>query len=320
MRFILVNSSNRKPLQENPKFQWRFISPKYWITWSGIGFLYLLSWLPFRVQLVLGKWLGNLLHVLLKRRRYIADKNLQLCFPNMDEKERSQLVKVNFQNTGIAMFESGIAWWWPSWRFKSKFKLIGQEHIEQPRKSGKGALVLFSHILPLEIMGRVMSEYKPYVGFYRPHNNPVIEWVQYCGRCRNQNLMISKRDVKSLLKALSDGEACVYLPDHDYGKKRSVFVPFFAVNDASTTTGTEIFASHKNAVTVPTYMQRLPGTQGYELEFLPQLSNYPDSNSRTNAVIVNNWVEQSVLKNKEQYMWVHRRFKTRPDDNAKPLY
>lgn len=316
----MANTSHIKSLKLNPKFQLSFIGPKYWLTWVGIGLLYLLSWLPFQLQLILGKCLGNLLHTFLKRRRSIADKNLQLCFPDMEEKSRSQLIKANFQNTGIAMFESGIAWWWPSWRFKAKFKIIGDENIQQPTELGKGVLLLFTHVLPLEIMGRVMSELKPYVGFYRPHNNAVIEWVQYCGRCRNQNLMISKKDVKSLLKALSDGQSCVYLPDHDYGKNRSVFAPFFNVPDAATTTGTEIFASHKNAVTIPTFMQRLPGTQGYELEFLPQLINYPTTNSYENAIIINNWVEKSVSKNTEQYMWVHRRFKTRPTENSKSLY
>jgi len=316
----LVNTSDKKSLKLNPKFQLRFLSPKYWVTWTGIIFLYLLSWLPFRMQLTLGKWLGNLLYKLMKRRRYITDKNLQLCFPEMNDKSRSDLVKVNFQNTGIAMFESGIAWWWPSWRFKKKFKLIGEQNIQQPSEQGKGVLLLFTHVLSLEIMGRLMSEYKPYVGFYRPHNNAVIEWVQYCGRCKNQNLMIGKKDVKNLLKALSNGETCVYLPDHDYGKNRSVFTPFFAVPDAATTTGTEIFASHKNAVTVPTYMQRLPGTHGYALEFLPQFNDYPGVDSNVNAVIVNRWVEQSVLNNIEQYMWVHRRFKTRPENNPDSLY
>ncbi len=316
----MTQSSSAQPLQKNPKFQLRLLKPKYWLTWLGVSFLYLLSWLPFTVQLTLGKWLGNLLHALMKRRRYIADKNLALCFPDMSESERAKMVKINFQNTGIAMFESGIAWWWPNWRFKAKFNLIGKEFVDQPTKDGKGVLLLFTHVLPLEVMGRILTDYKPYVGFYRPHNNAVIEWVQYCGRCRNQNLMIGKKDVKQLLKALSDGLTCVYLPDHDYGKNRSVFVPFFAVQEAATTTGTELFAAHKNAVTVPAYIQRLEGTKGYEIEFLPQLSNFPDSNSRANAVKVNNWVEQAVLKNPEQYMWVHRRFKTRPEHDAKSLY
>ena len=123
------------------------------------------------------------------------------------------------------------------------------------------------------MMGRVLGENGyPCVGFYRPHNNKLLEWVQYRGRCRSNKYMIGKRDVKGLLKALSKGEVSVYLPDHDYGRNRSVFAPLFAVDEAATTTGTEIFASHKNAVTMPTKLKRLAGSQGYEIEFLPPKS------------------------------------------------
>lgn len=304
----------------SPQFQWSFFLPKYWLTWVVISFLYLVSWLPFRLQILMGKGIGRLLFKVLKRRRYIADRNLQLCFPEMSEEQRLKLVKKNFENTGIAMFESGIAWWWPNWRMKPMLHLKGLENINSVLEQGKGVLLLFSHVLPLEMMGRVLNESWDYAGFYRPHNNAVIEWVQFRGRHRGKNPMIGKRDVKGLLKALSDGKVCVYLPDHDYGKSRSVFVPLFAVDEVATTTGTEIFASHKNAETVATKMQRLPGSQGYEIEFLPAFKDFPDSDSIKNASIVNQWVEQSILNNKEQYMWVHRRFKTRPEHAPDSLY
>ncbi|NVK25634.1 MAG: LpxL/LpxP family Kdo(2)-lipid IV(A) lauroyl/palmitoleoyl acyltransferase [Gammaproteobacteria bacterium] len=315
-----MSQTNKKTSFVAPTFQWRFLVPKFWGTWLVIIFLYLLSWLPFRLQLMLGKSLGALLHKLVKSRRKIADKNLQLCFPDMDENQRAQLVKANFENMGFAMLESGIAWWWPSWRLKSMVKFKGTEHIEAAQQQGKGVFLLFTHVLPLEMMVRTLGERWNYAGFYRPHNNALLEWVQYRGRHQGKNPMISKRDVKGLLKALSKGEVCVYLPDHDYGKKRSVFVPFFAVEEAATTTGTEIFASHKNAVTIPTKLQRLPNGQGYEIEFLPPFQDFPTGDSTQNAVIVNRWVEQSILANREQYMWVHRRFKTRPEHAPQSLY
>jgi KDO2-lipid IV(A) lauroyltransferase len=303
-----------------PKFEWRYLTPKYWLTWLVVGFLYLLSWLPFRLQLWLGRQIGNLLHRVLKKRRKIAAQNIALCFPDKSRAEIDKLVKINFQNTGIAMFESGMAWWWPKWRLQRKIQIKGAEHIHAIQKQGKGPFVLFSHVLPLEMMGRVLNEFSPYVGFYRPHNNALLEWLQFNGRCQNQSHMIGKKDVKALLKSLSKGFISVYLPDHDYGKNRSVFVPLFAVKDAATTTGTEIFASQKNAVTVPTLLERLPGTQGYQLTFLPPLENYPSDDSEENARTINQWVERSILNNVEQYMWVHRRFKTRPENNPESLY
>ncbi|MBU2882852.1 LpxL/LpxP family Kdo(2)-lipid IV(A) lauroyl/palmitoleoyl acyltransferase [Psychrosphaera sp. B3R10] len=304
-----------------PKFSLSLLAPKFWLTWIGISFLYLLSWLPLTIQFRLGSGIGSLLHKIMKRRRDIALTNLQLCFPNMPEDERKKLVLTNFKNAGIALFESGMSWWWPKWRVQSIVHVKGQQHIDSALAQGKGIFLLFFHVLPLEMMARVLGEKGyPCVGFYRPHNNKVLEWVQYRGRCVSNKYMVGKWDVKGLLKALSKGEVTVYLPDHDYGKKRSVFVPFFDVAQAATTTGTEIFASHKNATTIPTKLKRLPGTQGYEIEFLPPLENYPGDNAEANATLVNQWVEEAVADNMEQYMWVHRRFKTRPNEADPSLY
>ncbi len=283
--------------------------------------MYALSWLPYRVQITLGKLIGRLLSTLLKRRKKIAAKNLSLCFPDMPEKEISRLVIKNFENAGIALFESGMAWWWPDWRAQNMCHVKGQEHIDAALAQGKGILLLFTHVYPLEMMSRVLGTTGyPCVGFYRPHNNKLLEWVQYRGRCRCNRYMIGKKDVKGLLKALTKGEVTVYLPDHDYGPKRSVFAPFFAVDKAATTTGTEIFSSHKNAVTIPTKLKRLDNNEGYEVEFLAPLTDYPSGDSLENAKKINAWVEQSVLSNMEQYMWVHRRFKTRPEDEPESLY
>lgn len=272
---ILSNSSRSKKFAA-PRFTWSLLAPKFWPTWVGVAILYLLSWLPLFVQFQLGRLVGRLLHKTMPRRRNIALKNLELCFPDMPLSERQELVLTNFKNSGIAFFESGISWWWPKWRVQRIVHVKGQQHIDQQLAQGKGIFLLFFHVLPLEMMARVLGEKGyPCVGFYRPHNNKLLEWIQYRGRCVSNKYMIGKSDVKGLLKALSNGEVTVYLPDHDYGRKRSVFAPLFAVPDAATTTGTEIFASHKNAATIPTKLKRLPGSQGYQVEFLPPLTDYP---------------------------------------------
>lgn len=304
-----------------PTFSFSFFHPKFWLTWLTIILLYTLSWLPYRIQIGLGKLIGRLLIKVLKSRRKTATRNLELCFPDMPASQIKQLVKANFENAGIAIFESGISWWWPQWRIKKMCHVKGTEHIDKALGEGKGIFLLFTHIFPLEMMARVLGDNGyPCVGFYRPHNNKLLEWVQYRGRCRSNRYMIGKRDVKGLLKAISNGEITVYLPDHDYGPKRSVFAPFFAVDKAATTTGTEIFASHKNAETIPTKIRRLDNFKGYEIEFLPPLEDYPCEDSLKNAKQINKWVETAVLDNMEQYMWVHRRFKTRPEDEPKSLY
>jgi len=303
-----------------PRFQWSFLHPKYWGTWILVSIMYAITWLPYGIQLWLGKWLGRLLYVAMKKRRLVADKNIQLCFPEMGQQEREQLVKRNIENTGIAMLETSIAWWWPNWRFKKLGTLKGLEHIEQAKAQGKGVLLLAAHALHLEINGRVIGMGAPCVGFYRPHDNPLMEFFQYHGRCRTNKYMVGKRNVKGLIAALDDTEACFYLPDQDYGRNRCEFVPFFAVEDTATTTGTLLFARQANCVVVPVISKRLPGTKGYEIELLPPIENFPTGDDVKDVTRVNRWVEQAVLNQIEQYMWVHRRFKTQADPDAPPRY
>ena len=132
--------------------------------------------------------------------------------------------------------------------------------------------------------------------------------------------MIGKRDVKGLIAALNQGEVCFYLPDQDYGRNRSEFVPFFAVPDAATTTGTLLFANAANCIVLPIVTSRLDGNKGYQVDILPPFTPFPTGDDKADVHRVNQWVEQAVLRHPEQYMWLHRRFKTRPDPSAPSLY
>lgn len=301
-----------------PKFQWSFFKPKYWLTWVGIIILFTISLLPYRIQLLLGKALGKLLYATVKSRRRIAKRNIELCFPDMPESEQVAVVKRNIENTAIAFFETSMAWWWPQWRFNRLGKVTGLEHIEKAQAQGKGVLLLMAHSLHLEIDGRIFGSAKAGVGFYRPHDNPVMEYFQYYGRCKSNKYMIGKRNVRGLIEALKNGEVCYYLPDQDYGRTRCEFVPFFAVKDTATTTGTIMFAQQGKSAVCPMVSKRT--ASGYEVEVLPALENFPSGDNAYDATRVNQWVEQAAGGAIDQYMWVHRRFKTRPDADAPSLY
>lgn len=303
-----------------PTFELRLLHPRYWLLWLGLGIAYLISWLPYPVLMAIGRGLGRLTFKLLKSRKKVAKRNLELCFPQMSEAEREQLLWKNAEETGCAAIETIIAWWWPDWRYRPLAKFVGYEHIEAARAQGKGVLLLASHMLHLETAGRTFGFTHPSVGFYRPHNNPVMEYFMYWGRSRSNKYMIGKRDVKGLIHALNEGEVCFYLPDQDYGRNRSEFVPFFAVTETATTTGTLLFANAANCVVIPIYSSRLPNNQGYQIEALPGWYDFPTGDDKADVTRVNQWVEQAVLKHPEQYMWLHRRFKTRPDPDAPSLY
>lgn len=263
---------------------------------------------------------GRLLSVILASRGKIALRNLELCFPDMPEEERKKLVKKNFEATGIALFETGMGWWWPDWRVKPKVSFLGLEHVEKAKKEGKAVLLLAMHYMNIEFSGRAIGLSLPMVIFYRPHNNALMEFFQNRGRGRSNRYMLGKRDVKGLIQALRDKETCIYLSDQDYGRKRSLFLPFFAVKETATTTGTLIFAKQPNVASFIVSTIRNPDNTGYQINISPVLENFPSGDDAKDLTRVNQEIEEGILKQPDQYLWMHRRFKTRPNQDDPSLY
>ncbi|CAH0532490.1 Lipid A biosynthesis lauroyltransferase [Vibrio stylophorae] len=298
---------------EPPKFTIQWLHPRYWHIWFGMGSLYLISWLPYRLQFWLGRGVGRLLKIVLKSRVKVADRNLQLCFPKMSEQERKAMVDDNFGNSGLAAFETMMAWFWPNWRIKRHVRYEGLEHLYQLQKEGKGALLIAVHSLNLEIGARAFGQKTPGLGVYRPNNNPVYDWFQFHGRVRSNKAMIDRKDVKSMLQALRQGEFLWYAPDHDYGKRRSTFAPLFAVEKANTTTGTSLLANASDCALVPFSIVRNPDNYSYTLRVDPPLDAFPHDDETAAAAYINKAIEKSIMRAPSQYMWLHRRFKTRPE-------
>lgn len=305
---------------EPPKFKFYFLHPKFWLTWLGVFILYSVSWLPYRLQLAMGRGLGLLFKKLMPRRVNIARTNLKLCFPEYSNEKIETLLTENMKNTGIAYFEVGMAWWWPSWRIKRKLHVHGEEHLRQAQEDGSGVLLLLFHFLSLEVHARLHGFVEPAVGLYRPHNNAVMEFLQTRGRGRSNKYMIQRRDVKAMMRSLTEGEIAGYLPDQDYGRRRVEFVKFFEVPDASTTLGTMLFARNPNCKVMVSRCVRRDDGSGYDLFYEPPLENFPTGDKKADAERVNGLVEDAILKAPAQYLWVHRRFKTRPEPDMPSYY
>ncbi|MBE1277762.1 LpxL/LpxP family Kdo(2)-lipid IV(A) lauroyl/palmitoleoyl acyltransferase [Enterovibrio baiacu] len=297
---------------EAPTFQWSFLHPKYLHTWLGVGLMFLISWLPYRVQRFLGFKIGLLIMKFFKSRKKIADRNLQLCFPEMTGGEREAMLKENFEHMGMALFETCMAWFWPQWRIKKHMKFVGFEHLEQLKASKKGGLVLAVHSFNLELGARAFGTHTSGYGVYRPNTNPVYDWFQYRGRTRENNA-IDRRDVKRMVKELRQGELLWYAPDHDYGRHRYAWAPLFAVEKACTTTGTHLLASAGKATVFTFTITRDREGTGYTMTLDPPLEDFPYDDEEAAAIYTNKFVERSILRAPEQYMWLHRRFKSRPD-------
>lgn len=294
------------------KFKRSLLHPRYWVTWFGLGVLWLLVQLPYPAIRWLGTRLGSLSRRFLKRREKIARRNLELCFPSLSENEREQMIVENFKAIGMALLETGMAWFWPDWRVRKWFDVEGLEHLQHALAKNRGVMVIGVHFMSLELGGRVMGLCQPMMATYRQHNSPLMEWVQTRGRMRSNKAMINRNNLRGLVSALKKGEAVWFAPDQDYGRKGSNFAPFFAVKDVATTNGTFVISRLSKAAMLTVTMIRKKDNSGYRLFITPVMENYPEDESEA-ASYINKIIEREIMRAPEQYLWVHRRFKTRPE-------
>lgn len=295
------------------QFRSAFFHPRYWLTWLGISTLFLVTLLPYSVIRKIGFGLGRLYMRVGKRRVKIAERNLELCFPEMSHEARQQILRENFASTGMAIMETGMAWFWPDWRIRHIFQVEGLEHIHAAQAQKRGVLLIGVHFLTLELGGRILGTYTPGVGVYRANDNALLDWLQTWGRLRSNKFMIDRKDVKGMIRALRQGELMWYAPDHDYGPRRSVFAPLFAVEKAATTTGTSILMKAANPLIIAFAPIRNQDNSGYRLLVQPATPGFPMDDEVAAAAFMNQVVEQEILRAPGQYMWLHRRFKTRPE-------
>lgn len=298
-----------------PKFSMELLHPRYWPIWSGVGLLWLLVQLPYPVIYRVGCGLGHIAQRYMKRRVKIANRNLELSFPEMSPQERHRMIRKNFESVGMGLMETGMAWFWSDKRMARWFEVTGtgMEPVHTLQAQKTGVLLIGIHFLTLEIGARMFGMQAPGIGVYRPNDNPVIDLLQTWGRMRSNKSMIDRKDLKGMIRALKNGEVIWYAPDHDYGKQSSVFVPFFGVEKTATTTGTWMLAKMSKAAIVPFVPRRKPDGKGYELMMLEPECTPPLEDAETTARWMNGIVEKCIMLAPEQYMWLHRRFKTRPE-------
>lgn len=301
-----------------PVFTKHLLHPRYWLTWLGIGFLYLLVLLPYPIIYQLGKSLGLLSMKLIGKRKETAKQNLKLCFPDKSQQERDALLRDNFISTGLAIFETGMAWFWSDKRLAKHSSIVGDDYITKVQQSGQGVLLIGIHFLTLELGARILGMSHPGVGVYRPNDNLVMDYVQLKGRLKSNKYMLDRYNTKGMIRALKNGELLWYAPDHDYGPKNSVFAPLFSVEKAATTIGTRILVKLGQPAIIP-FTPKREKKGHYIVDVTPVLEGYPIDDDVLAATFMNKAIEHEILKAPEQYMWLHRRFKTRPKGEA-PLY
>lgn len=291
--------------------------PSYWLTWLGMSLWWCIAQLPYSVQLQLAKPLTGLLKIAGKRRLKIIRRNLELCFPEKTAAEREAIFQENLYASAMAFFETGISWFWSPKRLRKLYTIEGIEHLHA--LDGQGALLTAMHFTTLDIGASLMGLEWPIDGMYRPHNNPAYDWFQRRGRNRlnEGSTLYSRDDARGVLRALKKGRVIWYAPDQDYGMKnnRSVFAPFFGIQAASVI-ATSKFAKVGKAAVVPFTQTRKADGTGYHLTLYPALENYPSGDDVADCTTINQLAERLIREKPEQYLWAHRRFKSRPESEA----
>ncbi|HEU0186860.1 MAG TPA: lipid A biosynthesis acyltransferase [Gallionellaceae bacterium] len=278
----------------------------------GVFLLWLLHFLPLRVLGWIGNTLGMLLYALARERRMVAAINLRLCFPHKSETERALIVRRHFRAFGRSVLERSILWWSSPARLERLIKVRGLEHFEEACK--RPTILITAHFVALDVGGSWLSRHIDVVSIYSRQKNPYMQDLVLRMRKRfgKQVLYSRQEGMRPVIKALREGHPFYYFIDQDLTVKDGMFVPFFGVQAATLSTLPRL-AEMARAQVVPCITRVLPDYQGYEVTFYPPWENYPSGDAEADTRRINEFVEQRVLEMPEQYFWVHKRFKTRPE-------
>lgn len=298
-------------------------SPRNWPGWFAVAMLWLMGQVPASLGRGLSHPLGVMMRGLMARRRRVAERNLERCFPELDESQRKQLLIASFYSLARAAFEMAWSWAGPSSRVARMGRLEGIANLAAAREGGRGVLCVSLHSTCLEIGGHIMGHGTTSRGWcaaaiYRPLKNPVVEWYQNRGRLQYATGMISKRNLRSAIRQLKQGCIVWYAPDQDFGPDQSAFAPFFGIPTAS------LLATHKMArltgcAVVPMFPYFDRELKTYRVRLLPQLEGFPSDDELADLTRINQVTEDFIRSAPDQYWWVHRRFKTRPPGEP-PFY
>jgi KDO2-lipid IV(A) lauroyltransferase len=278
-----------------------------------LAFLWLLQWLPLSLQAAAGGALGAVLWALAGRRRRIALRNLELCLPERSEAERRAIAREHFGWLGRSLLERGLLWYASPARLRRLIHVEGEVGLAD--STTQPVMWLVPHFLALDVAGAAvqLNIARPGASIYQTQSDPVFDAAMRRGRLRFGNAKIFSRDetARPLMRAIREGAGFFNLPDMDFGERDAAFVPFFGV-PAATLLAPSRMARAMNMIVQPVIGEMLRGGQGFRVRFLPPLTQFPTDDAQADTLRINHWIEDEVRRNPTQYLWVHKRFKTRP--------
>lgn len=286
-----------------------FLAPRFWLTWLNIGGLYLLAWMPWSLKVGFTHLLCKIVKRFAKSRYNTLVVNIRACFKDLDEASQNKLIEDALFSNVFGLVETAHAW---CRGLKGiNVHTEGLEHYEAAKKQGRGILVFSSHFSMLDMGAAMISDKIPTGTIYRKHDNPLFNYFMTRSREKLISYTVARKDVKGMIRRLRDGDNLAYLPDQDFGPKRSIFVPFFGVQTA-TIQMTSVLAAAGNAVVLPVSAYRKGKSNDYVLKIHP-LMNIPTDDHLADTKLWVSWLEDCIREHPEQYLWFHKRFKTRPE-------
>lgn len=298
-------------IRRHPLYE--FLGPRYWGIWIVIGIMRAGCWLPYPIQMKLGRGIGRLLYRLAGKRRLIARRNIELCFPDLDKAEQAAMTREHFESLGACLMEMALGWWGSDRQHERLMRVEGIEHLHEALEHGNGAILLTAHFTSIEASGRLFKTMSPpFKAMFRPGKNPLFNEMLRRGREKSAYGVIAKDDVRTMLKTLKRNMPVLYAPDQSYGMKWSALVPFFGV-PAMSNVATSRISRMTGAPVLPYLPLRLPDDGGYVLSILPPIDGFPSDDPSADTLRYHQVLEEHILKDPSQYWWVHRRFKNRPE-------
>lgn len=272
--------------------------------------MWLVHFLPLRVISPLGSVAGAAFSLSAGPRR-IARINIEKCFPQMPAGERERLVRAHFRAFGRSFIAYGLWWWASRSRIERLVQVEGLEHLRAC--AGTPVIVLAPHFIGADAAATRLSAEANSVGIHAKQKNKIWGALLARGRGRfGDQLQITRQEgIRKVLSAVRAGRPLYYLPDQDFGPRISIFVPFFGVPTATVPALTRI-ARLTGASVLPCVVRMLPRGRGYRVRIDPPWTDFPTQDPAADTRRMNAYIESQVREMPEQYVWMHKRFRTRP--------
>jgi KDO2-lipid IV(A) lauroyltransferase len=295
--------------------------PVYWSSWLALAPLRLWAALPYPVIYYSGRGLGWLMDKTMKSRRYVVEVNIGLCFPELSAAEQDALVSKTMQSTALGLLETVYSWWASDAAIKKRSRVEGLEHVDKANREGQGILVIGAHFTTMDLSGRVYCSERPTDIIYRPQANAAYNYVINRARSHVYGELIEKRDFRKVIKRLKQGHTVWYASDQDFGPRGAVFAPFFGIPAATLTTVRRLIRlSGAKVLFYASYRIDDGGNSHYLGKIIDAFGEELGHDDSRDAELINKTIEDAVRVHPDQYLWAHRRFKTRPNNDDPDFY